>query len=198
MSDESQRGTAPRGRPRDPAIDEAILDATVKALAAHGVAGTSMERVASDAGVSKVTVYARYRTKNRLIGAALEHLQLGDVPPVSGDLERDLARLLAAMRRQYASVGGMSIVGTCLAADGRDAGFLDVVRDSTLRPRRATFVQVLSAAVRDGTLTAGADLELATSMMIGAFYADYLAGTPMDDEWDRRVARAALRGITGE
>lgn len=73
-----------------------------------------MYRVAAEAGVSKATVYARYGSKTALIAAALHHLQIGDLPTLSGDLERDLVNLVAAMRRQYAAVGGMSIVGTCL------------------------------------------------------------------------------------
>jgi AcrR family transcriptional regulator len=184
-----------RGRPRDPAVEEAILDATIKLLASSGVEGTSIEKVASEAGTTKVTVYKRFSSKSELIGAALSHLQLGDVPEPTGNTEADLVALLTAMRRQYADAGGMSILGTCLTSEAQTSEFLDIVRTRTLRPRRATFARVLRRAVESGELTDDADIERAISMIIGSFYADYMAGRDMDAGWDVSVIRAVLRSF---
>jgi AcrR family transcriptional regulator len=190
-----QGGHGSRGRPRDPAIDTALLKATLRVLATSGIAATSMDRVAAEAGVSKVTLYARYRSKSELIGAALEHLQIGDLPDLTGDLEDDLVALLAAMRRQYVKVDGMNIVGTCLTAEGHEAGYLDTVRTSTLWPRRTTFSRVLERGIARGELDPETDVQLTISLLIGAFYADYLAGRPMAEDWDCGVVRAVLAGL---
>ena len=48
--------TALRGRPKDPAKREAILDAAKALFIAQGFAGTSMDAVATEAGVSKLTM----------------------------------------------------------------------------------------------------------------------------------------------
>jgi AcrR family transcriptional regulator len=186
--------TAP-GRPRDPSIDIAVLDATIRLLAESGVDGTSMEKVAAEAGVSKVTLYTRFSSKSELIGAALSHLQIGDLPALTGDVEDDLVALLVAMRREYADVGGMSIVGTCLITESRSAEFLEIVRKSTLWPRRLTFASVLQRAVDDGALVSETDVQGVVSMLIGSFYADHLAGRPMGDGWERSVVRMALAGL---
>ncbi|GAA4841836.1 TetR/AcrR family transcriptional regulator [Actinomycetospora corticicola] len=151
-----------------------MLDATVRLLAAHGVAGTSMDRVAATAGVSKVTVYTRWRTKNALVGAALAHLRLGDVPEPTGDVRTDLVALLEAMRAQYEAVNAMGILGTCLTDS--DGALLDIVRENTLLPRRALFAAVLSAGVERGDLRPDLDVEAATSLVVGTLYADHLAG----------------------
>src|SRR4051812_14557423 len=50
-------GVSTRGRPRDPAINEAILTATRNLLVEVGYANLSMEAVAARAGVSKPTLY---------------------------------------------------------------------------------------------------------------------------------------------
>jgi AcrR family transcriptional regulator len=184
-----------RGRPRDPAIDSAVLDATIRLLADVGVDGTSMEKVAAAAGVSKVTVYARFSSKSELIGAALAHLRIGDIPTLTGDVEDDLVALMVAMRHGHALAGGMSIVGTCLTTEARSTEFLEIVRRSTLWPRRNAFARVLQEAIDVATLKADTDVQGTVSMLIGSFYADYLAGRPMNKGWERTVVRQVLAGI---
>ena len=68
------------GRPRDPSADRAILQAALKLLTDQGYAGMSVERVASEAGVGKTTIYRRYASKEELaaaaVGALRDHLGL--------------------------------------------------------------------------------------------------------------------------
>ncbi|MFE3460506.1 TetR/AcrR family transcriptional regulator [Nocardiopsis aegyptia] len=60
------------GRPRSAEADRAILDAALDLLVERGVEGTSIERVAQHAGVTRATVYRRYPDKTRLLLAALQ------------------------------------------------------------------------------------------------------------------------------
>lgn len=60
-----------RGRPRDPALDRAILEAARAVLAERGFTGASMEAIAQTAGVGKDTVYRRWRSKEELVGQLL-------------------------------------------------------------------------------------------------------------------------------
>jgi AcrR family transcriptional regulator len=195
VQQEPTAGARGRGRARDPAIDVAVLEAAIKILALEGVAGTSMDRVAAEAGVSKVTVYTRFASKSALIGGALAHLQVDHVPERTGDVRADLAALLAAMREQYDEVGGMSIIGSCLAEEPRSGELLDLVRRSTLLPRRSHFARVLQAGVERGQLRPGLDVERATSMLVGVLYADHLAGIPAGPGWAASVVDDVLRGI---
>jgi AcrR family transcriptional regulator len=193
VPDSERRG---RGRPRDRSKDAAVLDATVRLLATEGVAGTSMDKVATAAGVSKVTVYTRWRGKNELIGAALAHLRLGRVPEPVGDVRADLVALLEAMREQYVEVGAMSILGTCLADEPGSGELLGIVREATLLPRRALFAAVLGAGADRGELRADLDVEAATSLVVGALYADHLAGRDTNAPgWPGAVVDLALSGL---
>lgn len=62
-------GPAPRGRPSDPRKDSQILCAATRLFMEHGVQGTTMEQIAREAGVSKLTLYRRYADKNTLFTA---------------------------------------------------------------------------------------------------------------------------------
>ncbi|OOC55011.1 MULTISPECIES: TetR/AcrR family transcriptional regulator [Nocardiopsis] len=59
------------GRPRSAEADRAVLGAALELLVEHGVEGTSIEKVAQRAGVTRATVYRRYPDKTRLLLAAL-------------------------------------------------------------------------------------------------------------------------------
>lgn len=60
------------GRPSDNAKRTAILTAARNAFFEHGFAATSIEQVASNAGVSKVTIYNHFGDKHGLFTAAVE------------------------------------------------------------------------------------------------------------------------------
>ncbi len=63
---------AGRGRPKDPAKRHAILDAAKSLFLTHGFTSTSMDAVAREAGVSKLTVYSHFSGKEALYFAAIE------------------------------------------------------------------------------------------------------------------------------
>ena len=62
-----------RGRPRDTAKDEAILQAAGELFLERGYETVSLDTVAHDAGVSKATIYSRYADKDALFAAVLRH-----------------------------------------------------------------------------------------------------------------------------
>ena len=60
------------GRPSDIAKRNAIVDAASRRFFGEGFAATSIEQVAADAGVSKVTIYNQFGDKRALFTAAVE------------------------------------------------------------------------------------------------------------------------------
>ena len=59
------------GRPKDLAKRQAILDAAKRLFLSLGYASTSMDAVATEAGVSKLTVYSHFTDKETLFSAAV-------------------------------------------------------------------------------------------------------------------------------
>jgi AcrR family transcriptional regulator len=55
-------------------VDQRLLDATVRVLAAYGWDGLSLDRVADAAGLSRVTVWRQGATKETLVAALLDEL----------------------------------------------------------------------------------------------------------------------------
>ncbi|MCR3774138.1 efflux system transcriptional repressor MexL, partial [Pseudomonas aeruginosa] len=60
------------GRPKDPAKREAILEAAKRLFLCNGYDGSSMEAIASEAGVSKLTVYSHFTDKETLFSEAVK------------------------------------------------------------------------------------------------------------------------------
>jgi AcrR family transcriptional regulator len=79
MIDPRELDVAPskRGRPRrgtGPARTEALLDAATRVFLREGYGLASIDKVASDAGVSTRTIYEKYRNKADLLGAVISRL----------------------------------------------------------------------------------------------------------------------------
>ena len=93
MSVEPKRG---RGRPRDPAKLEAILDAAYDLFLDRGIAATPIDVIAERAGVSKMTVYANFQDKPALLAAVFDRMRktthLPDLP-LGSNLNLSLERL---------------------------------------------------------------------------------------------------------
>ena len=61
------------GRPSDLAKRNAIIEAASRRFFDAGFAATSIEQVAADAGVSKVTIYNHFGDKRALFAASVDH-----------------------------------------------------------------------------------------------------------------------------
>lgn len=85
------------GRPKDLEKRAAILAAAKRLFPDSGFEGTSMDAIAADAGVSKLTVYSHFRDKETLFTAAIRERCEEQMPealfdvdlqgPVRGQLE---------------------------------------------------------------------------------------------------------------
>lgn len=60
------------GRPKDPAKREAILMAAQVLFLKNGYEGSSMDAIAAEAGVSKLTLYSHFKDKEALFGEAVK------------------------------------------------------------------------------------------------------------------------------
>ena len=189
---------APRGRPRDADADARILKAAIDLLGRDGYARMSLDAVAAEAGVSRPAIYRRYAGKTELAAAALAALAAdrdGTAPEPAGELRGDLLAQARHFREGVSRPYGLALVGTVLAEETGTPGLLAMYREHVVAPRRAMVRAVLEAARRRGEIRAGADLEMAAAMLIGALYAQRLAEPSLPPDWDARVVDAVLDGI---
>ncbi|KQN49865.1 TetR family transcriptional regulator [Pseudomonas sp. Leaf48] len=79
------------GRPKDLAKRQAILDAAKTLFVSKGYASTSMDAVAAEAGVSKLTVYSHFNDKETLFSAAVVAKCEEQLPPLFFELPPGVA-----------------------------------------------------------------------------------------------------------
>ncbi|MSW29982.1 MAG: TetR family transcriptional regulator, partial [Actinobacteria bacterium] len=82
------------GRPRDPRLDAAIIDATVELLTERGYNELSLAAVAERAETTTAAIYRRYGSKSELVTKAVFRTDGDDVVADTGDLEADLATMI--------------------------------------------------------------------------------------------------------
>lgn len=89
MSEKNIQSPGP-GRPKDPAKRAAILQAAQLLFLRSGYEGTSMDAIAAEAGVSKLTVYSHFTDKERLYAAAIRAVCEAQLPDLYiGELPQD-------------------------------------------------------------------------------------------------------------
>ncbi|AFY18272.1 TetR family transcriptional regulator [Stutzerimonas stutzeri] len=79
------------GRPKDLVKRQAILDAAKVLFLSKGYANTSMDAVAAEAGVSKLTVYSHFNDKETLFSAAVVAKCEEQLPPLFFELPEGVA-----------------------------------------------------------------------------------------------------------
>ncbi len=183
--------TRAAGRPRNPGLDGAILAAAERQLRELGYARMSLESVAAAAGTTVPSVRRRFRSKSDLAGAVIGSLRIAGLPPPAGTPR---ARALAVLRNFADNLrrpDSLAIVGTLLAEERHHPELLTAFRSRLVEPRRAALRQALADAVSAGELPRSADPEVLTSMLIGSFYARYLAASGIPDDWAERTLQQA-------
>jgi AcrR family transcriptional regulator len=171
---ESQVARAP-GRPRSAASHQAILRAALELLAERGFAATSMDAVADRAGVSKATIYRRWKSKHELVEELLDHL-VALVQPVDTGNPRDD---LLATGRAVAESGapGTNLLPALAGEAVTNPEFAEVFRAKLVEPRRAQIRSFLERAVESGELRRDADLDFLVDVAMGTMiFRNQIAG----------------------
>jgi AcrR family transcriptional regulator len=156
-------------RPRDPAIDRAVIDACVELLGEIGRANLSRDRIARRAGVSLPAVNRRFDSVDailRAIAATPMHAP-GDLP--TGDVRAHLVAKLTRAARTLATLPVRRSAAELVAAATGDEA-IDAAFAGSLRAFRAETLAVVAGAKETGDLPPGADGELLLDLVDGALY----------------------------
>ena len=193
-----EAGAPRRGRPRSEKAQRAILDAAAELLVAQGLAAVSMGSVAARAGVSKATIYRRWRTKELLALDAVFHSWTAAHYParVTGQLHADLLALLRPWvellrRRPYGRV-----IAGLIAEAQMDAGFAEEYWRRLVGPRRDEARAICARAGEHGLTTTGPKLDLALDLLYGPIYHRLFHGhAPLDEPFLRAVVDSAVAAL---
>lgn len=193
--DAAKRGGS--GRPRDAAIDDAVLDATLHQLARDGFSALSIAAVAAEAGTSRPAVYRRWPDKESLVVDAIARLAQVAPPEVGGDPFEDLVAELEHFRHCITEAAALPVAGLMLGDEVRGS-LRDAYHELIVVPRRTRLRACLQRAIDDGSLAPDADVAIAGTFLTGSWYSLALAQVPPPADWARRTAVLVWRACGGE
>ncbi|ANY07770.1 TetR/AcrR family transcriptional regulator [Pseudonocardia sp. HH130630-07] len=184
------------GRPRDPAINEAILSATRDLIAEVGQRGLSMEAVAARAGVSKPTLYLRYASKALLITEALFGQSKAREMPDSGRVREDLLEAYRWGVAEFDAPEARAALPAMLAEMTTSPELLRLVRAQVVDPEYARVRALLARAQERGEVRDGVDLDLVLDVFLGVVLARAtVLDRPLDDAFAERMVDLVINGL---
>ena len=193
----AHRDLAPKpGRPRNPQTDQSILQTALKLLMERGYAGLSIERVASEAGVGKTTIYRRYASKEELAVAAVGALkdELGPTPD-TGSTRNDVVEMIIMNQSAMEKGPGFAMIGALLVEESRNPGLLELFRERIIKPRRDDMIAVLQRGVERGEIRSDVELEVVVHAIFGSVLARHLSGSSGSRRQVQRSVDAIWSGI---
>jgi AcrR family transcriptional regulator len=184
------------GRPRDPRIDSAVLDATVELLGETGYASLSVDAIARRAGTSKPAIYRRWPSKAHLVHEAVfplsEATELPDTGSVLGDVREMMRRTVDVLTTPAARAALPGLVGETAADPTLHAALLE--RFAHVLSRGLT--DWLDAAVARGEVRSGVTAADVVDAIAGiTFLALITHADTLDNAWVNRTAELITRGI---
>ena len=198
----SEGEPARRGRPRNTAVDQRVLDVACDLLLTGGYAGLNVDEVAERAAVAKTTLYRRWPTKDHLAIAVVARTILPVAVPDTGDLYHDLTKYAAGLATNlhtYRMAGRSDGVSAGLAAElvaaaARQPDLGELVR--ALHARRHTMLLArLRRATERGELRPDVDHAMLIDQVSGPIYYRVLVtGATADRGYAERLVRAVLEG----
>ncbi len=191
----------PAGRKRDPRTDvaavEAVLDLVSKGAT---LTGLSLVTIAEHAGVSRNSLYRRWKTKDDLYLDVLDAINRPlpdfDGPTARADLTAHLAILIERTLDQRAS----SMLRALLAEAGafpelRRRYFAEIVA-----PRREVMYAILRRGIASGEIRPDVDVAFVNEILVGPILARMGAGSAayLDPaQTSRQITDLVFRGIQG-
>jgi AcrR family transcriptional regulator len=164
------------GRPRDPAIDAAVLTATLDVLREHGYGKFAVETVAARAGTTKAAIRRRWPVRQRLIIDALASVLVTPATPDNGCTRCDMissVRLLAEALHDRLPEG---VLAPLIADCANDADLHRRLTDALVAPSRTAATVAVRRAVDRGDLRPDVDPELLVDLLASTVYQHALFG----------------------
>ena len=196
---EAKAGGAPaqRGRPRSEQADRAIMTAALELLAERGIAGMSIEEVASRAGVGKATIYRRWSSKGALtLDAFLAEFQGQQPLPDTGSLRGDLRASLRAWVHAVTRTPVGRMLADLIGEIQHDKDLAATYRERVLEPLRQQHRIMLDRAIARGEIPADTDREVALDLMFGAAQHRLLLGhLPLTERFVGQVVDVIMAGL---
>ena len=187
---------AAAGRPRDPAIDAAVIAATLGVLREHGYGGFALEAVAARAGTTKPTIRRRWPTRQSLVIDALASVLVSPPVPDNGCTRCDLTQSVGLLAEALLERLPPGVLAPLVADCAHDPDLHRRLTDVLVRPSRHAATVAVRRAVDRGDLRAGVDPDLLVDLLASVVYQRALfGGPPSGRDSARQLVDLLLQGV---
>lgn len=187
--------TTDPGRPRDPRIEAAVLQATVDLLGETGYAALSVSAIARRAGTSKPAIYRRWPGKAHLVHEAVfpigETTALPDTGSLHGDATEMLRRTAAVLTTGPARAALPGLIAEMAVDPTLHTALLTRFGDILVRG----LADWLAAAAARGEVRADVTPVDLVDAVAGITLLALLTRGELDAAWCERTATLITKGI---
>lgn len=149
-----------KGRPRDSKREDAIAAAAISLIQEVGYERCTIEAIALKAGVSKATIYRRWKNKQEVIASAISRHAFSQTPCIdTGNLRDDLVELLLAKVKVLKGPDG-AVIASIMSAAKMDAELAKAIPYSVRDGESQVHEVILERAIKRGEISINANLEL--------------------------------------
>lgn len=184
------------GRPRNPRIDGAVLDATVELLGETGYAALSVDAIARRARTSKPAIYRRWPSKAHLVHEAVYPIgratELPDTGSLLGDVREMLRRTAAVLTTPAAGAALPGLVAEMAGDAALHNALLERFDDILTRDLTARLDRAIATGDVRPDVTAADVVEAMAGMTLLRLLTRRDA---VDDDWVDRTAQLITKGI---
>ena len=165
-----------RGRPRSAATTSAVLRSAYTLMATTGLAATTIDAVARASGVSKMTIYKWWPSREALlIDAFLDHASLMLPLPNTGApgnrLRRHASAYAEALQGEFGRVQ-LAVISECISKTGS----AEIFYERYLHYRRSALVELIAAGQQDGSIGAAGTPQDLYDAIYGCLFYRYIFG----------------------
>jgi AcrR family transcriptional regulator len=170
------------GRPRSQAAHDAVLKAALRLVTKRGFRSVSVNEIAAEAGVGKMTLYRHWPNKAALVMDSLLALIGSETDfPKAGSAIESLRQQLDLQAAFFRSARG-NLIRSLVAEAQSDPELAIAFRERWLDPRREGVRQIMRNAVAEGSLRSDIDIDAAIDLLYGSLYYRLLLGSGTIDE----------------
>jgi AcrR family transcriptional regulator len=180
MTEMEVKAKATPGRPRDPDLDDRVIDVALRVYAEHGWSGFSFGMVARQAAVGKAALYLRWPTKAEMLVAALtaRPVQLTSID--TGTIREDLVELGREMLRYLNSEPGLAALRLFIDGRYQPELYASIPKEWNAAPL-AVARAIVRRGIERGELPEGTSAQVVLDAIIGGAM-NHLLSNP-DKSW---------------
>jgi len=183
------------GRPRSDIVRQKILDAAYKMVMSDGLGRLTIERVASEAGVGKATIYRSWANAHELAMAAFMANPDEELKPTGGSAKHQLKAHLRSVVERFATPRGRQITLTMASTEGENE-LSKAFRNQVILKSRTTGKGLIQQGIDSGTVSPGVNIEVVLDMLYGPLFYRLLAGhRPLNIAFADSVVVTMFAGI---